>query len=558
MEIATRAVGEMASILKRLTVAIFALALVTSAEATDSANDPSLEIIPAEVTTRTLPKGTPIQLEIRLKAGDAELNDISISTFSNDGIVAHFGGTTPAKLPKLAPRADYSWRLELTRDTGSVLTDSILHVRAAFDVTQAGNAGATSGAASPLAAPIHRLIYATAKIKPPAIISGIELAKVEIKGAPETLAHERPGHLIVVITNQYSRTLTVSDVKLRGPAFIELIDPAAPKSSTGQASQGQSAQTPIQILPGQAIDIPYIIKAASEVVPGKYPLIATVTAKTEDGLTATARTAPLDINVVVLGESDILKFLGIPSLLFLPGVVMLFTWRFLWSWGKPGDQVAKYPIQVNTSDFWIIAVALSLISALLYPWLTQFLLEGPRNFVAAYGLLDFGLIIGFSLFVTALVFAVFRAFTEFRQWQEARKIAKSIPNTGDSPLAILDKLANLKKDTLFEQVYFTGGNPAERLLVLEPWSLNELWLVPPAELRGINRRNYVGLDETDKLVSGQLLDSGAIAEKVRHGIAQGWWAELTWRRVGDFRRPVKVQPGGWTKLSHRARLIPDD
>jgi hypothetical protein len=98
---------------------------------------------------------------------------------------------------------------------------------------------------------------------------------------------------------------------------------------------------------------------------------------------------------------------------------------------------------------------------------------------------------------TAGAGSAFRAITKILQWRELQSIAESTPNTADSPLTILEKLAKLKKDTLFEQVYFTGGNPADRSLVLEPWSSNELWLVPPAELRGINRRNYVGLDETD-------------------------------------------------------------
>ena len=60
--------------------------------------DPALEVIPAEVTTRTLPKDTPIAVEVRLKAGDAELSGISLSTFSNDGIVAELARETPAQL----------------------------------------------------------------------------------------------------------------------------------------------------------------------------------------------------------------------------------------------------------------------------------------------------------------------------------------------------------------------------------------------------------------------------------------------------------------------------
>ena len=42
---------------------------------------------------------------------------------------------------------------------------------------------------------IHQLIYGIAKIKPLTAIAGIELARAEIKGLPESLAHERPGQM---------------------------------------------------------------------------------------------------------------------------------------------------------------------------------------------------------------------------------------------------------------------------------------------------------------------------------------------------------------------------
>jgi hypothetical protein len=63
------------------------------------------------------------------------------------------------------------------------------------------------------------------------------------------------------------------------------------------------------------------------VVPGKYTLIAAVDVESDDKLAATVMTPAQEINVGVLGESDLLKFLGIPSLLFLPGVLMPITWR---------------------------------------------------------------------------------------------------------------------------------------------------------------------------------------------------------------------------------------
>ena len=54
--------------------------------------DPALEVIPAEVTTRTLPKDTPIAVEVRLKAGDAELSGISLSTFRMTGLLRNWLG----------------------------------------------------------------------------------------------------------------------------------------------------------------------------------------------------------------------------------------------------------------------------------------------------------------------------------------------------------------------------------------------------------------------------------------------------------------------------------
>jgi hypothetical protein len=120
----------------------------------------------------------------------------------------------------------------------------------------------------------------------------------------------------------------------------------------------------------------------------------------------------------------------------------------------------------------------------------------------------------------------------------------------------LNKLARLKKDTLFEQVYVTGGSQAERLLVLEPWrTAEELWLVPPAELRDVNQADYDGLDEGDRLVNGPPANAATVLAKVRQGMLQHWWGEPAWRTVGDVRRPIKVKGAGWTKFPQLARLI---
>ena len=556
----------------RIPLAIVMLWILMAAGPAHGA-DPSLDVVPTEVVTRTLTKDMPIEVEVRLKAGDDTLTAIAISTFSNDGINADFATETPFQLQKLAPKSEHSWRLKLTRDAGSVLSESILHVRAAFDISPAaptappgpaptGIAPAgtpPTGPAPDGAEPTHRLLYTTAKIKPQAVTAGVDLAKAEIKGAPETLAHERQGRIFIIITNQYSRPMTVVNVNPLGPTFIELVNPTA-RDASDKSARLPHPKLPMQILPGQTGTLDYKIEAKSEVVPGKYSLIAAVDVTTEDKLAATVMTAPQEIGVVVLGESDILKFLGIPSLLFLPGVLMLISWRFLWSLGKSSAEVATYPIQLNSSDFWVIAVALSLFMALIYPWLTGLLLPSSRNFLVAYGFLDFSLIFGISLVATGLFFGGWRGVTKVRQRRQARDLAESSPSAEDTPREILTKLAKLKKDSLCEQVYFTSrGEQSERLLVLEPWqTADELWLIPPAGLRNVDLANYDGIDESDRLVNDAPADAATVLAKIRQGMEQRWWGEPGWRTVGDVRHPIKVKRDGWAKSNHLGRLIQGD
>ena len=281
-------------------------------------------------------------------------------------------------------------------------------------------------------------------------------------------------------------------------------------------------------------------------VPGKYTLIAAVDVASDDKLAATVMTPAQEINVVVLGESDLLKFLGIPSLLFLPGVLMLITWRFLALRGKSDEEAKNYKPQWNTSEFWVIAVALSLITALIYPWLTVLVLSNSRNFLVAYGLLDYELILGFSLVTSILAFGVAcGAMAAWNAWK-ARKLAKTAPTADDTPLQILRKLALLKGENFLRQ-YAAGSNQAGRLLRLEPWSTEtEAWFVPRAEIRDFNQNDHA-VDERDRLIHQPLPDAAAVLAKVQEGIQRQWWREPSWRSEGDVRRPLKVPLVGRTR-----------
>jgi hypothetical protein len=89
--------------------------------------------------------------------------------------------------------------------------------------------------------------------------------------------------MFVVVTNQYSSPLTVKEVKSLGPSYIELLAPDAKDTAPGQ----QSRKPSLRIAPGQTEAIAYSIKPKSEVVPGKYTLIAAVDVESDDKLAAT-------------------------------------------------------------------------------------------------------------------------------------------------------------------------------------------------------------------------------------------------------------------------------
>jgi len=75
--------------------------------------------------------------------------------------------------------------------------------------------------------------------------------------------------------------------------------------------------------------------------------------ESDDHLTAGCADSAQEINVVVLGESDLSNF-WVPLVLFLPGVLMLITWQFL-HFGVVGE-TPRNTSAMDTSDFWVIAV----------------------------------------------------------------------------------------------------------------------------------------------------------------------------------------------------------
>jgi len=512
---------------------IFVAAALASPPALSANTPPTLALTPAEMSLRVLSATDAAQIEVTIQAAEQELNDIVLTTFSNDGITAALL-EGDAKVAKLAPHASYAWRLKITRRRGVLLSPAKLHVRVAYDVAESGEKR-TRGFA-----------YSNLTISPAAVPNPPDLASVEIKGSLPSLSHERGGTLFVIINNKYPRPLTVHSIDPQTPKFIEL-----KQLLTTVAGQSLVGPPPFSIPVGEARIIAYAVTVADRVVPGNYGAVFAVQLETEDGLTATA-TASKEVEVSVLGDS-LLSLIGVPSFLVLPGFLIIISWRLLWYLGKTEEQRAKFPLQAGSADFWAIAILLSLAAAALYPVSTRLFLGIERNYLVSYGFVDFVYVFAFALALGLVSHLLWRLCVWSYRRYRMIALAKVTPSENDDPQTLLDKLAKCKSTIVFRQAMPKGGTQEQRVLVLTPWrEAAHLWVAPPVIIQPIDTRDFEGLNKLQQIAEGKVEDAAEIARLVRERVKDRRW-KVDWRRPSAGIR--REEAAALTELPSNAPLI---
>ena len=515
---------------------------------------PTLDLFPTQISAGALSAQDPVSLDVHLSAGAKPLSNITVSVFSNDGIQLARASEPQSGLA-LEPGSEHSWSLRLMR-IGGLVAPAKVHIRVAFDVGQ------------PVKVLVHRVLYATAEITPRTTVSATGTVTAQFIGSTTSLSHERAGQVFLEITNQDAHALEITGLRVYKPEFVAVgtdvvgggvsgtgVKGAAPQASAVELAPG--APKSVAILSGQTRIIPLTISASTEVVPGKYMVMARVTLDGDDHYPR-AVVASHEIEVTVLGESDLLKLVGVPSFLFLPGALMIITWSLFWSLGKTVEERAKFLLPATGSDFWVVAIALSLISAVIYPLLTAFFGE-RRDYLVAYGFKDFAYIFGFSIVCALFVFGGYLGLLGLRRLWKQRQLRQQTPQKTDSACQILDKLAKVGQDAQLRQAYPNGGSEAGAALVLEPWSTEtQIWLAPPARLTLILPKTdpsyYEALDEQDRMVTGEITDPGALLKQIQAGRAAKWWT-LDWKTVGTIQGPTLAKSNAWADLPRRAPLV---
>ena len=272
-------------------------------------------------------------------------------------------------------------------------------------------------------------------------------AKVEIDSAWQSLNEDERASVQVTITNQSSSALRVTKLRLDPGPFD--VAPLGAKdtlsSSTAGGAKAVLFDVNEEVAPGSEFERTYALSIGKEVpAAGTYRVIlsADLSGQINGCTRAVTLIAHKDMSFEVLGSSAILTAVGIPSFLLAPGFLMLMAAIILWKLGMRPKRVAAdaaFPFPPKDTEFWVLAITLSLL-VLLLP-------DAQQRFTN-YRLTFVGFIWLASLLSAALVYLIIvMGINKY----DAIKGAAALSETDDAEGA-LAKIAKLSKNTFIPLV----------------------------------------------------------------------------------------------------------
>jgi hypothetical protein len=487
----------------------------------------TLDLSPASIAGRTVSDDEPVYFLVRLKAGSQELSDITLSTFSNDGVTATPEAETPASVAALPANAEQTWKIKVTPAKRGVFSPAALNVQVAVGYREGKDK------------PLQRYQFQTLAITAPGAVTVTPLADIEFKGSLEALSYQRPGRLFVTITNKSSEALDVIDIKVSTSSYIT----ATPE------------KTQLKLPYGSAEAVPVSIAVGDQIVPGKYPIVVVATLRTPAGLPGSVVKAQ-DVDIAVLGEADILSKIGAPSLLFLPGVLFLLTWQLLWSIGRKDDERGKYSLTITTGGFWVVAVALALVVARLYPWVAGYaypwIAPGAtakrRDYLEAYGFYDYALLFALSIAAATVLYLAWLALQKLQALHGAWVVRRNTPAATDQPVDIIHKLGRLGQTVALPRAHPSAGNAGDIVYILDSWrNPPSIWIIPPALLADGPQADANSRNLADDIQVGRIIEAARLHRLLVIGIEAQWWT-LQWQAVAGINAPRSVAASSWTEL----------
>jgi len=485
------------------------LALFPPATTRAAPPDVKLEIIPSGVQLAPGEKTDVLIVVRNLSSGS--LQEMRLLWFPDAGITVT--GDAPEAV-SLEPGGSSAWPVQVTGKGGGPSAGEV-HFQLTYVWRAADGPETVPGVA-----------VGTLKVQDRPHETIDKIAEAQVETSLDLLQEYRSGIIFLIVRNKSDVPVRVVRVSGEKPDFIDL---ELPDVSSGVTLAPQESRA-------------LVVKATTEdsLQAGKHVLLFDIGLAWEKaGRSWTGSlVATHKLDVGILGESDILKLIGVPSFLLVPGFLMTMAFMMLWTHVDPKREGGKLPLEAKSSEFWLIAITLSLVTAPLYPPITD--IFGPRrNYLRGYGLRDVVQVWLGSLAVATLawlaVVVIRNVRARVRYQRAADQERRTYPAEGDSPVQVLRKLAGLGASYPPELVNVTVEGATTAYFFLAEVR-DRVWVAPPVRLEwkptaidsipaGYRRELPQVLDRSG--------DPGAVAEKLEAGQE---WLDVAWEGPRAFDR----------------------
>jgi hypothetical protein len=464
-----------------------------------------VEVVPTSVDLApqfTAGPGDPADVElthalviIRNPSAD-HLRQLRLSTVTNASVTVRLDGEPV--LAELAPHGEFAWSLVLSQSREGPIPGTVT-VRVDYIWQAQGDAKGTP-----------RVAIGALEVRSRQREAVTQLVDVEVKSALVSLNDQQAGTIYVVLTNKSDIPLRVRRIKPEGPTFL--------------AFEPNAMVNEILLTPRDSRHLAFDVRAANaQVRPGKHLLLFVVAfewqraGERQSGDVIATR----EIEVKVLGESEVLTPLAVPSLLVLPGFLVLTMWSLLWTLFRPKDSQAEFPLKVSSPYFWMVAIPISFAIVFGYPFASKLLFNIPRDyFLGNYGLIDVAWVWLASLLLGSVGYLLATGVAGLIRWARQAKEAWRTPSPRDLPVTTLRKLHRQGLGLNVKRIQLKVGDQPQTAYLLErpSDSQEEFWAS-----RGIvfgRPSNVVAKEDLEGRIESQLTNDGnptILAELLEEG-----------------------------------------
>lgn len=419
----------------------------------------NLQVTPASVKLSANESATLFLTAMNSSA--VPLQDVRL-TFIGDSLVKVDLMSVP--IATMIPQVGYVWQIQVVPITP--LADiRILTVRLDYSTVT------TNGTPTPGTA------FASIQVQPRAPDTVDKVAVMRLETAFDQVEENRPGVAYLILSNISDVPLTINQINIEHSESVQVTPSIA-------VSLGST------ILPQSSVTWPYTITTQSRVIPGKSRILlhADISWQRADQMSTGVLDASTSFNVGVFGESALTTVFGVPSFLLLPGLLILV----MMGWMRG---LVKRPLDLEPKSprFWVFAVLISMGVAYFYPSITANWLNNPRNYLAAYGLIDVVWVVIGSLLAGIGFGFLWNFWDIFLDWVRHQIF---VPSPKDNPIQLLNRLTWWRRGLLMPYVIVRQGTRTQNCIELVRDPLKKtVWVTPLARYMWlIQPENHLLLD----------------------------------------------------------------